>query len=74
MTRASISYDRKSKMAFIDKNVDSNEYQKTLETNLLPFFSISDTFQLDNALVHVSTSTKNVWQKKILPWPIISPD
>ena len=51
--------------------MDSNEYQKTLETNLKPVFSISDT------AVHMSNSTiKWLAEKNIacLVWPSISSD
>jgi hypothetical protein len=57
------NYYGKSKLAFIDKTVDSLKYQDILRDNLLPFIiaqNIPDVlFQQDNAKPHVSISTNN---------------
>lgn len=77
LTWAGISYNGKSKISFINTNLDSHKYQTTLETSFLPFFSITEKFQHDNAPAHVSTSTKKWLAEKniaCLPWPSLSPD
>ena len=62
---------------FLSGRVNSENYQRVLETHLLPVYNAGDTFQQDNAPPHVSKSTRK-WltdhNLSILEWPSVSPD
>ncbi|EFP12960.1 hypothetical protein CRE_12406 [Caenorhabditis remanei] len=72
--------DGKLKLQFTSHKMDSTEYQKVLQTAIVPFFRNrrrSHQFQQDNASVHASNSTKAWFQSKkikVLDWPARSPD
>ena len=81
MVWAGFSSSGKLNIAILDGKQNSQAYQKTLETHLLPkakdLSGDGYIFQQDNASMHCSNSTKG-WLKQnninVLEWPACSPD
>jgi hypothetical protein len=68
-------------LKFVSSRMNSEEYQQTLETSLVPFLGrnkhINWKYQQDNASIHRSKSTMKWFAtKKIncMDWPALSPD
>lgn len=77
MIWGAISSNGRSELCFLDGTMDSQKYQRVLESHLLPRYEVGETFQQDNAPPHVSRSTRQ-WllehNVSILDWPSVSPD
>jgi len=71
----------KLQLAFVSNRMNLNDYQKVLDTCLIPFFEEHNNNQLmfmhDNAAIHSSMSTKNWFcthNIPLFPHPARSPD
>ena len=71
----------KLQFAFVSCRMNSNDYQRVLESHLLPFKRrfprVPFTFQQDNASIHVSNDTKEWFRTNrvnVMNWPARSPD
>lgn len=68
------------RLSFPSCRMNSVEYQKVLESSLIPFLCQKKkkyVFQQDNAAIHVSSSTKEWFKEQkleVLEWPARSPD
>ena len=81
MVWAGISFNGTTDIAFLTPKMNSEDYQKVLESHLIPVFhefcGTNGTFQQDNAPIHNSFSTRT-WLSsqniQIMNWPSRSPD
>ena len=81
MVWAGILYNYRTKLVFIDGNLNAERYiNEILTTEVVPFLQAYPEvlyFQQDNATPHSAAVTKNFLannQIRTLPWPPTSPD
>ena len=77
MVWVAVSFNSKSEIIVINNKLNSQGYINVLKDGLLPLITENDTFQQDNAPIHVSKVTKD-WlitnNILSLEWPARSPD